>query len=428
MPTKPIELADLRPDGLNPRIPAEEGQREIIAAILKEGGDKLLILTRDIATYGLSPMEPMLVMPAGKAYVALEGNRRLVALKILDNPRLAGDHKTAEAFRKLSANAAQKPTTIDCAVVGTREEANHWLTLRHTGENQGAGVVPWSAEQTQRFSGRSGSHAYAGVRFADAIATAFSSSPELITDLNKVRVDRLTTLGRLIQDPDFRKGLGMVLDENGIRWHYPTAALESTIRKLLGDLATTLSVSQIKSKEQRRDYLNALPKPDPKTYIQHPSTLQPAPQPSRKPRTKPASPPPKFVLADLSAAKMSGRIRAILSELQQLDVTKYPNATGVLLRVVVELMVDELLVRKVMKLALELKDKVRRALREVDPSEKDPRYAGVRAGLTDGTSVMATKTMHAFVHNPHYHPTPTELRAIASNYAQFLEALDSSLP
>jgi hypothetical protein len=33
-------------------------------------------------------------------------------------------------------------------------------------------------------------------------------------------------------------------------------------------------------------------------------------------------------------------------------------------------------------------------------------------------------TLHAWVHNPNFHPTASELRSVAHNYTPFLTALD----
>src|SRR5712692_6893993 len=116
-----LELADLRLDGVNPRHPPEEGQRETIAALLREGGTKLAELTRDIAEYGLSPMEPLLVTPLDKSsYVTLEGNRRIAALKLLVNPALADGHQTAKAFREIVKSAKYRPGAVRCCIVDSR--------------------------------------------------------------------------------------------------------------------------------------------------------------------------------------------------------------------------------------------------------------------------------------------------------------------
>jgi len=423
-----LELADLRLDGVNPRHPPEEGQRETIAALLREGGTKLAELTRDIAEHGLSPMEPLVVTPLDKnSYVTLEGNRRVAALKLLVNPTLADGHPTAKAFREIAKVANYRPGLVRCCIVDSRSDADHWLRLRHTGENKGAGVVPWSAEQVQRFSGRGGSQAHAALSFADLMATTYGSNGQLQSDLVKVRQTKLTTLGRLVQDPQFRRRIGLVRDKDGFRSHYPAEVIEATIARLLTDLAGTLSVSALKSKEQRATYAAGLPAPDASAYTVHAAALTPVSAKPRSKRPKPSAP-AKYLFLGISLSKLNPRVLAVFSELRQLEVERYPNATGVLLRVVLELAVNDFLIQKGIRLGQELKDQVRRALKELDPKEKDARFQPVRAGLADGTSVLAVRTIHAFVHNPHYHPTAAELRSIASNYSAFLQGLDAALP
>lgn len=56
MEERTVSVADLRLDGLNPRLEAQAGEREIIAALIEDQGDKLLNLADDIATHGLSPI------------------------------------------------------------------------------------------------------------------------------------------------------------------------------------------------------------------------------------------------------------------------------------------------------------------------------------------------------------------------------------
>jgi hypothetical protein len=68
---------------------------------------------------------------------------------------------------------------------------------------------------------------------------------------------------------------------------------------------------------------------------------------------------------------------------------------------------------------------VRKCVRELDPTEKDLKFQPVRAGLADGTSVLAVVTIHAYLHNAYFTPTPTELRSTASNYSAFLASLDT---
>lgn len=428
---KTIDLADLRLNPTNPRIPPQEGQREAVAAVFRDGRSKQLRLMRDIAQHGLSPIDPLLVVQIDRtSYRTLEGNRRLAGLKVMDNPRLVDDDKLQAACDKIAKNARVRVTSVQCAVLKSDDEARHWLELRHTGENRGAGVVPWSPEQQHRFLARVGTDVHAGSAFADAVQNAFTGDASVLQDLAKVRTDKITTLGRLVRDPDFRSEFGMLLKQDGLRWHYPTDQLAPAIRKILQDLAGSLTVSDIKSKLQRAAYLGGLPKPDAATYKHQASVLKPvkaAPSKTAAKKTR-EQPPSKYLFTTVSLNQVSARTQAIAGELRHLDVNKFPNACGVLLRVILEISVDDFLVKKKIKLAQELKDKIRRALREIDPTDKDPRFQAIRVGLTDATSQMAARTMHAFVHNQHYHPTPTELRQIAANYGPFIAALDSSLP
>ena len=60
--------------------------------MVRRQGEKLLELAQDILDVGLSPGEPLWVAPDPRAqgkFVVLEGNRRITALKVMDNPALA---------------------------------------------------------------------------------------------------------------------------------------------------------------------------------------------------------------------------------------------------------------------------------------------------------------------------------------------------
>ena len=72
----------------------------------------------------------------------------------------------------------------------------------------------------------------------------------------------------------------------------------------------------------------------------------------------------------------------------------------------------------------ELRKRIRRCLDEVDPTKKDAKYQGVRSGLSDGTSMLAVATLHGYVHNPNFHPTPTDVRNIIGNLRPFLQEMN----
>lgn len=427
-----IGVADLRLDGDNPRHDPVGGQRETIQALLTDDGDKLVELAKDIAAHGLSPIDALLVMPNETgSFTVLEGNRRIAALKLLHNPALADGHVLENRFRNLAAKASEPVAdTVQCTVAGSRDEARHWLDLRHTGQRGGAGVVEWSAAAKQRFDRRKGSQADRALALIEAAKNAYPGNAALQTDLNTVQKQRLTTLGRLLSDPYMRETFGIEFTDEGVGTHFQPSDLEPALQTVMHDLANQVTVSDLKTKPQRRVYVDQvraqLPtqaakfRPDAEPL--GPPGAAPKPAPKRQ-RPKPAAA-SKKLFGDVELLNLGSKVSAILGELQNLDIDKYPNGAAVLVRAVLELSVGQVHAAKGWPTAQELKNRVKKCLNEIDPGGKDNRYAPVRAGLDDGTSVLAVATLHGYVHNPHYHPTGTELRTIAANYAPFLRALD----
>jgi hypothetical protein len=206
------------------------------------------------------------------------------------------------------------------------------------------------------------------------------------------------------------------------------------MEKVLGDLHSgAITVSGLKDKDQRRKYVLGLGTalPDETAYESDARPLVPAgaprpPAKKPKPAAKPTLQPVKPLFDGVQLTNLGGRIADVLTELQRLDVDRFPNACAALLRVVVELAVTEVHVKKGWPYQnVKLKDLVKKCVKELDPTEKDIKYQPVRAGLNDGSSMFAVATIHAYLHNPHYNPTPSEVRSTSSNYAAFLAGLDT---
>ncbi len=424
-----LSVADLRLDGMNPRHKPAQAQRDIIAALIAEGGSKLVALAKDIATHGISPIDALLVVKDGSGYTVVEGNRRLAAIKLLSNPDLTTIQRYRRRFHELGRG--QPPIhEVWCAVATNRDEARHWQELRHTGTRQGAATERWGTEATARFHGIRGTQADRALIFIDAVEKAFPSNGQMQADIATVRHDRLTTLGRIVSDPDARRELGVDFDSGDLVTHYATADLEKGLAKLMSDLATTTTVATVDSKDLRRKYIALIRSdlPDPISYQSdaHPLLSEtPTKKQQPKPKKQPGPPPPSKPFEGVQLVNLGGRVSQVLDEMRRLDLDHFPNTGGILVRVVIELAIEQLYDVKGWKRAQEFKDDIRACLHRIDSTDKDPRYAAVRAGLQDGTSLMAAHTLHQYVHNPHYHPTTTEIRQNAANYSAFLTGLDA---
>ncbi len=435
-----IDVADLRLDGANPRHEPAKSQRDIIAALLNKEGGKMLRLAEDIALNGLSPIDEFLVVKDGTSAVVVEGNRRLASLKLLANPDLTSVAKYQARFRTLRKKMAAPIHEVRCAIAASPDEAKHWQALRHHGQSEGRGVVPWDTEASTRFFSRRGTHTDKALAVLDVIEATFAANKTLMADAKEVRKDRPTTFGRLVSDPFVRGKLGLEVAPS-VAAHYPSELLEPALAKILADLANgRITVSDLKSAKQRRDYIlsvgdggvgDYLPAEtafeiDARPLVPAGSPRPPAPAPAPKPKPAPkASPSGSKPLFDgVRLTNLGSRISEVLGELQQLDIDRFPNAGAVLIRVVIELAVTEVHDKKGWPPA-KLKDMVRKCVNGLDPSQKDPKYQAVRTGLGDGSSLFAVATMHAYLHNEHFRPVPSELRAIAANMSAFLIGLDT---
>src|SRR5690606_15962894 len=152
------------------------------------------------------------------------------------------------------AKSGEAPRRVQCIIAESRLQAAHWIKLRHTGENNGIGVVRWSTSEASRFGGRSTPTEKARL-FIEAISKLYADDSELLANVAAVRDSRLTTLGRMIGDPDVRTRLGITFEEDVVLCSYPKHKMKPIVAQLFDALAGALSVDRIKSKRQRGDYL-----------------------------------------------------------------------------------------------------------------------------------------------------------------------------
>lgn len=438
-----VPISKLRLDTANPRHGQVDSQRDAIQALIAREGSRLVALARDIAENGLNPTERLLVVddPDGRNYRVLEGNRRVACIRLLGNPAIADGTPIARSMKRL-AKAAEPPTRADCAILDDVEEADHWLLIRHTRGHRGAGVQAWNTLAATRFAqqreGKPHDDNVAGLVFLDAVSQGYPDNELLQSLVEFLAEKRLTTVGRLARDQAFRDKFAVSGDKGGpLSFGFPASQLEPIFGHLLNDLATDVTVTTLKQKAQRAAYLqDKVPDPDPKLRLQDPVPLGVAPasaagsMPSQQPtKPKPKRPRPKAEkpLGNLDLSSLGARTQDLLREFKSLGIERQPNTAGILLRVIIELAVDGYLFETKGKANGEFKDRIRRALRAVDSTDRNDAYQGVRQGLTDGTSILSITTLHGFVHNQDYHPDPATVRAWARNYEPFLQALNDAV-
>ena len=437
---EPIPVDRLLIDTENPRLAGSlEDQRAAICAVAVNQGPKLAVLAKDIAEHRLNPMDSLMVMPFEEDpqyFVVLEGNRRLAALKILEDPGLisgAVEDAIVSRFRKLTAQYKDAVKAAECVVFGSRADAAHWIELRHTGENEGAGIVKWGGKETARFRQRSGQKE-PHLQVLDFLETR--------GDIGKGTSQRVpvTSLKRLLGDPYVRKTLGIDLRLGVVVARVADdTQIARGLKRIVEDIASgEVPVKKIYTKDDRKRYVDALPLEDlPDTSdlmpgsrpLGSPPGPQDQKQPSRKPKTaRPSKKRPTLIPRGLVLSIGQPRIDSICRELKKLTIEEYTNAVSVLFRVFLELSADAYITGKhvgtnenprLSTKLLAVGDDLKGRGKLDDQQLKPVR----RAAQKDSLLASTITTMNQYVHNPYFHPAPSDLTAAWDSLQPFIEAI-----
>ena len=135
-----IKTRKLAFDPENPRFyrlsRPEMKDEEIVLEMLENEG--VVDLMESIGARGYFPGEPLLVVKEDAKFVVVEGNRRLLATKLL-NGEIPGPTMKAKV-ELTQADANHKPTTLPCVICDNRDEVMLYLGYRHV-----SGVKEWDS-------------------------------------------------------------------------------------------------------------------------------------------------------------------------------------------------------------------------------------------------------------------------------------------
>ncbi len=408
--------------------------------MMEAQGAKLVSLARDISKQGLSPIERFLVTPAEDEpsdFVVLEGNRRLTALKLLMNPDLAEPvlgKAVVRTLRELATDLQYKADTpVACAVVDSRDEAVHWLRLRHSVGLDGAGAERWGTPEQERFELRNGKVS------AEMTVLNFLTQRGAITPGQAESIS-ITSLRRLLNDPAVRAAIGIDIDRKAgnVTTRYPADEVAKPLQRIAEEMAAdTFKVANIYTKEDREEFLKRVRKnerPNPKSLLPVAAELQSSSAPGRaggantKPvkRGRPLKRRATVAPSNLSLKLKKARIKDIYRELQRLKVEDFSNAGAVLIRVFLELTVDSFIKTKklVMKQGAELGPRLQavhdRLLADGVMSKGE--LAPIRKAISSPDLIQASvSTFNLYVHSSELTPSPNDVRAAWDNLQLFFE-------
>lgn len=187
--TDNINLGKLLLDEQNPRLPTTVGRREgeMIEYIARTTSIAEIMVA--IAENGYFPGEPLIVIPGKRGkFIVVEGNRRLTALKLLQDPSL---FPKSRKIAEIAANADHHPTDIPCVIFQTRNEVVNYLGYRHI-----TGVKQWEPLAKARyiasyFDNHTDRSAKAAERYAEVARGIGSQGPYIKRQIDSIAIYNL---------------------------------------------------------------------------------------------------------------------------------------------------------------------------------------------------------------------------------------------
>lgn len=428
-----VDVEKLHFDLINPRFPALSDQRDALHAFCDDAhAKKTVALAADIAERGLNPSELLIVIRAPRRghYEVLEGNRRLAALKLLSLPARLADTSLSSAYKARLRNAAQlvDPLVLNkvpCRLLSSREEANFWIALKHTGQNDGVGVVEWNGEEAARFRGED-----PALQILDYVKTHALLSQAAQRGLKKFHV---TNLDRLLGDPDVRKALGLVIEQGTVSFLYPADQVLGGLTKVVEDIAKKdLRVTAIKLKQDRANYIESIHSHLPSgTPLDTPIDLSGTPRPVSTPipainrpdtrhqgKNRPTVRERKTIIAKSCVIPVPlAKANEIFIELTKLDADSFPVAASALLRAFIDITTLEYFEKFSLTATengrgqVDLKPRISSVLEDFKTRYGNRELcSAVRNTLLQPTGVIRVDSLHINLHGRYDHPIPDHMR------------------
>ncbi len=222
-----IDLDRVFLDTDNPRHKPFKGQPETIAFLCRE--EQVITLAEDIAKHGLNPLELFALVSddGGNSYYSAEGNRRLCALQLLNDP----DRAPAN-LRKRFASAAKTWTPIEkifAVVFQDLNEVRLWRDRIHGGPDHGRGRRSWDAEQKSRNT------SYSRNNLSQAILD-LAQKRGYITEAE--RKGRMSTIQKYLANPRLRESIGLAtIDPDDMKIDLSEDEFSKIFRAFIRDVA-----------------------------------------------------------------------------------------------------------------------------------------------------------------------------------------------
>lgn len=430
-----ISIERLSLDDANPRFSESLSQAEMLAVFAAD--EKTSNLARHMATYGIDPTSNLAIMPGATAtrYVVREGNRRLAAAKLLNNPSLAKTAALIKRFQKIASDAKRPlPAALPC-VLFEGDDADEWIALKHSGPATGEGTLGWDAQQRTNFNlrtGRADQNQAAHTLIEHAVHAKWITRQQA----DGIGISNIT---RLLNDVDVQAIWGVSAGDKSLSVGFDAGHLQSFVVRLAQDWKKRTGkkkVGDIYHKADRLKYAQEVVKDLGVKIVDQATTIGEKAASGGGAGTtgsqgakpgKPATPKPSktIVPTGFHVQIDNDRARDVFAELRRLPVEEFVNAVAMLFRTFVEWSSERYCETHDVKYHQEatLADKVQKAVGHmkgqsgVDRKTLEP----IDQIVSTPKSIYSIKTFNHYVHNIHQYPAPSDLKAHFKSMAPFLK-------
>lgn len=418
-----MQVLDIYLDTENPRHDPIKDQDKIIEYLVSN--EKIKPLAKDIVNNGISPIDLFAVLEDDSGrYIVLEGNRRLCALILLNDPEKSPS-SARSYFQKLSKKVKSPINEIRSVVFKSREEADIWIDRRHEGEQDGIGIIKWDAIQKTRRNRnkqKRDPNALAQELLEYAVGRGYLTQDQT----KKI----LTTATRYLGNPRLRKTMGIVSSRTAdVEINVSYQDFDKVVERFCNDLANEGSGVSSRSKkadwEKYADQLireNVAPSnfcsehklSDTDVFLDDDEDKPDPPKP--KPQISPDK--RKYIIPNgFNPPIRDKKLRRAFEELRKISVQEFPLAVALVCRAFLESLYVLLYEKKigdsidsktrthiVLKNVIELIEKDKATF---SSSEKEA-LGALKRVQSNENNVLSAKTLGANAHLSHY-PNATEL-------------------
>ncbi|MGO4386147.1 hypothetical protein AB4Y85_01280 [Microvirga sp. 2YAF29] len=472
-----IDIASLSLDIENFRHKKVKTERDAIQLLLMdEKKHKVSELAQDIVEQGGLDPSSLLIVAVDPAtpgqFIALEGNRRVTALKALMTPDLAKESPSYTLFRRLHPKfLALNISTVECVVLD-RIAAAEWIKRKHYIGMGGKGVIGWDAVATARSNAADGRF----TRWLAALSFLDEHGVDSDPILNRIS-SKTTTIERVLVSPHIVTILGLVFGKDGTLT--PENGDKSAAVKLVNMLLEAMAdpkftEPQVSTATQQQAFIerfswHSVRKKPPEEVAGQirgidKSSNETATRPPKsfddsgvnaggsassssssesglfQSRSKPVR--DRKYLAEPGLKISNSSLNRFYGELKKLSVEKNPFVSAAIIRIFLEkattVFLEEMNVPTLNKspgstwhdYGIKLKSKVDAVLKQIDPDGKKPKLAAAR-DVANGNQdrLHSLDELNRAIHDHTAMPAPSEILTMWSRFhpyfIELFEVLES---